>query len=181
MKKLLVGSVITLTAVLILFGVYAGVHRFSSVAGDDLDALARQAAGYLGTGELSVTKTAQRGDYLAALCADGGGNWYMCEYDKDQLFPDRWRANGGIQGFEAGKIVSWNYGRRGDAVLIFCGVGLPDGVNNYSFVNSGVTYFCPVADHTVLDIFIIPNCNDINGTPVMLESSDLLLKNYKEE
>lgn len=174
----LIGFLAVLCTVLLLAGGYTGYHRLSSAAGGDLDVLAGQAAKYFGTEEMSITKTAQRGDYLAALCADSGGNWYMCEYDRDKVFPNRWYANGGKRGVKAGKLVSWNYGGGGDAVLIFCGVQLPYGVYNYYFINSGVTYFCPVADHTVLDIFIIPDCDDISSTPVMMESSDLLLRNY---
>ena len=177
-KSILIAFLAALCAVLLLAGVYIGFHRFSSVSGSDLDGLARQAADHFGTGELSITTTAQRGDYLAALCTDSSGSWCLCEYDRDKIFPDRWRANGGKRAFDPGKLVSWNYGGGGDAVLIFCGAELPYGVNNYYFVNSGVTYFCPVADHTVLDIFIIPDCDDISSTPVMLESSDLLLRNY---
>lgn len=167
-KSLLIGSQVALVVVLVLIGIYAGVHRFSSVSGSDLDGLARQAADYFGTGDLSITKTAQRGDYFAALCTDNNGNWYMCEYDKDKLFSDRWRAGGGTRGFKAGKLASWNFGTGGDAVLIFCGAQLPDNVLDYIFTNSGVTYSCSVKDHTVLDIFIIPDSDDISSVPVAI-------------
>lgn len=167
-KSILIAFLAVLCAVLLLAGVYVGFHRFSSVSGSDLDGLARQAADHFGTGDLSITKTAQRGDYFAALCTDNNGSWYMCEYDKDKLFSDRWRANGGTRGFAAGELVSWNFGTGGDVVLIFCGAQLPDNVLDYSFINSGVTYSCPVKDHTVLDIFIIPDSHDISSVPVAI-------------
>lgn len=61
--------------------IIVGFHWFSSVPKDSIQEIAHLAAAYLGYGELDVVKVSQRGDYLAALCEDGSGNWCMCEPD----------------------------------------------------------------------------------------------------
>lgn len=177
-KTFWAGCLIMLSAVLILAGVHAGFHWFSSADGDDPGALARQAADYFKTGELTVTKTAQRGDCFAALCTDSRGKWYMCQYDRDKLFAGRWYANGGTLDFNAGDIGSWNYGSpQGESVLIFWGAGLPGDACWYTFQNSGITYTCPIENHAVLDIFIVPDSSDINGFPTALDGNQQPLKN----
>ena len=172
-KAFLIGFLIALSAVLTLVGTYAGFHWFSSVAGDDLDALARQAAVYFGTDDLSVTKIAHRGNYLAALCTDNNGTWYMCEYDRDKIFENRWFACGGTPGFASGVIGSWNFGSsQGEAVLIFWGAELSDDAYWYTFQNNGITYICPIESNTVLDIFIVlDGSSSINGIPTALDKN----------
>lgn len=172
-KTFLIGTLVALSVALILVGAYTGFHWFSSVEGDDLDALARQAADYFDTGDLFITKTAQRENYLAALCTDNNGKWYMCVYDGDNLFPDRWYANGGTRGFKAGNIGSWNFGSsQGEAVLIFWGAELSNDACWYTFQNNGITYTCPIENNTVLDIFIVlDGSSDINGSPTALDKN----------
>lgn len=172
-KAFLIGSLIALSAVLILVVAYTGFHWFSSAAGDDLDALARQAADYFGTGDLTVTKTAQRGNYRAALCTDNDGKWYMCEYDRDDMFEDRWLASGGTPGFASGEIGSWNFGSpQREAVLIFFGTELSDDARWYTFRNNGITYTCPIENNTVLDIFIVlDGDSDINADFTVLDEN----------
>ena len=172
-KAFLIVALVVLSAALILVGAYTGFHWFSSVAGDDLDALSRQAANYFGTGDLSITKTAQRGNYLAALCTDNNGVWYMCQYDRDILFSDRWYANGGTRGFKAGHIGSWNFGSpQGEAVLIFWGAELSNDACWYTFQNNGITYTCPIENNTVLDVFIVlDGSSNINGSPTALDEN----------
>lgn len=164
-KTFLIDLAIALSAVLILAGAFAGFHWFSSAPRDDLDALARKAADYFHADELTVTKTAQRGNYFAALCTDSDGKWYMCEYDRDKIFEDRWLACGGSPGFSAGEIGSWNFGSsQMEAVIIFFGVDLSDKARFYMFKNNGITYTCPIENNTVLDIFIIADgYSDINA------------------
>ena len=171
-KSFLTGLIVTLAVVLILVSSYAGFHWFSSAQGDDLNALSRQAASYLGAGDLSVTKTAQRGNYLAALCKDNDGKWYMCEYEKDAMFKNRWSACAGTLGLDPGEFGSWNFGSpEGETVLIFSGVELSDEICFYTFQNCGITYTCPIENNTVLDIFIIQDSHDINGSPTALDKN----------
>lgn len=153
-----------------LAGLYAAWHYARSAGEADLAALERQAEDYLRAEDFRIQKTARRGDYLAALGQDRDGRWRLCAYDRDRLFQNRWRANGGISALSSGELASWNYGSpRGEAVLIFCGGDLSEEVRGYSFQNDGVTYICPVEGDAVLDIFVIPDGRDnINGHPVPL-------------
>lgn len=144
---------------------------FSSADGNDREKLAAQAADYLGYEELEIVKIAQRGDYMAALCHSPEGEWALCVYQRDRLFRDRWEACGGKWIIPAGELRSWNAGVMGDAILVFCGAELPEEVCWYTFQNSGITYTCPVEDGTVLDIFIIPDHDDINGIPQALDEN----------
>ena len=172
-KKLafLRGGLLALLAVALLFGGYGAVHWFSTVDGADVPGLARQAAEYLGYDELFIEETAQRGDYLAALCKDAEGNWCMCVFDRDRVFEGRWYANGGKRQMEKGKLGSWNFGSpEREAVLVFCGGDIPEEVCWYRFQNGGITYTCPVEDDTLLDLFIIPDRESISGSPVPLDS-----------
>ena len=172
-KAFLIGFLIALSAVLILVGTYAGFHWFSSVAGDDLDALARQAADYFGTSDLFVAKTVKRGNYLATLCTNSNGKWFMCEYERDKMFENRWFACGGKRGFDPGEIKSWNYGSpQGDAIIIFSGAELSDDARWYTFQNNGITYTCPIENNTVLDIFIVlDGRSSISAVPTALDKN----------
>lgn len=164
------GCLIALFSIAVLVAGYCLFHWFSTVDESDLDALARQAADYLNYDEVSIEKVEQRGNYLAALCRDSEGNWSLCVFDRDCLFENRWRANGGKLKIDDGTASSWNYGNpRGEAVLIFCGGNIPDKVCWYEFQNSNITYTCPVENKMILDIFIIPDSHNINGYPVLLD------------
>ena len=103
----------------------------------------------------------------------------MCVFDRDSVFSHRWRANGGTKGIDPGKIGVWGYGSpAGEAVLIFFGGDLSDEICWYTFQNSGVTYTCPVAENTVLDVFVIPDEISINGTPMPLDERQQALEQY---
>ena len=80
------------------------------------------------------------------------------------------KETGGTIDMESGKITSRNCGNeKGEAVLVFGGIGIPDSVEGYEFQNSGVQYSCPVDGETVLDLFVIPDTNDINAAPEMIK------------
>jgi transcriptional regulator with XRE-family HTH domain len=177
-RRIIQGAGAMLAAGLLAVGAWAGVHYFSTVPETDTAALERQAAAYLGRFEdtsrsfdydaLQIVETERRGGYLAALCTDGAGNWCMCVYDRDSLFPDRWRANGGTTGMEAGELGSWNFGNPQEAVIIFCGGELPEEAAWYTFCNSGITYTCPIEERRVLDVFLLPDTSDISSYPEQL-------------
>ena len=159
-------------------GLYRGAHYYASVSEADTAGLTAQAAAYLGQNEgdrwkfdydaLRIVETERRGDYLAALCTDDQGHWALCVYDRDRVFPDRWRANGGKPSLDAGTLGSWNFGTGGDAILIFCGGELPAAAAAYTFQNRGITYTCPIAGGQVLDIFLLPDTSDISSCPEKL-------------
>ena len=153
-------------------GAYLAVHWFTSAPETDLTALAKKAEEYLGTwnsgGAVQIVETERRGDYLAALCTDGQGNWCMCVYDRDSVFSDRWHAGGGKPSLTAGELGSWNFGNSREAVIIFCGGELPEEAAYYTFQNSGITYTCPIQDGQVLDVFLLPDTSDISSYPEQL-------------
>lgn len=157
-------------------GTWLAAHYLGSVPETDLEGLERQAAAYLGrfqdAGEdgfdydaLEIVETERRGDYLAALCTDGQGNWCMCVFDRDDVFSDRWMANGGKSSMTTGKLSSWNFGNPREAVIIFCGGDLPEEAAWYTFQNSGITYTCPIENGRVLDVFVLPDTGDISSYP----------------
>lgn len=160
----------------IVVGFNLGYHWFSSVPETDMDALTRQAAEYLLRPRRSLTPEAdpdtlriveleRKGDYLAALCTDDQGHWCMCVYDRNEIFKDRWRGGGGKPRLTAGTLGSWNFGNPQEAVIIFCGGELPEKAAYYTFQNSGITYICPIEERQVLDVFLLPDTNDIGSYP----------------
>lgn len=153
-------------------GAYLAVHWFTSAPETDWTALAKKAEEYLGGrrsgGAVQIVETERRGDYLAALCTDGQGNWCMCVYDRDSVFSDRWHAGGGKPSLTAGELGSWNFGNSREAVIIFCGGELPEEAASYTFQNSGITYTCPIRDRQVLDVFLLPDTSDISSYPEQL-------------
>lgn len=171
------GCLIALLSIAVLVAGYCSFHWLSTADGNNLDALAQQAADYLNYDELSIEKVAQRGGYLAALCIDTNGDWCMCVFERDSLFGNRWRANGGKRTIKDGTISSWNYGSpQGEAILIFCGGNISDEICWYKFQNSNITYTCPVEQDKLLDVFIIPDSNNINGYPILLDSNQQEIK-----
>lgn len=164
------GCLIALLFIAVLVVGYCSFHWFSTADKSNLYALAQQAADYLDYDELLIEKVEQRGSYLAALCKDTNGNWCMCVFERDRLFENRWRANGGKRGIQDGTISSWNYGSpQNEAVLIFCGGNISNEVCWYEFQNSNITYTCPIENENLLDIFIIPDSSNINGSPILLD------------
>jgi len=173
------GAAATLLLVALIFGGWLGYHWFTSVPETDAEALTEQAAKYLlrprrnftpeADGEtLRIVELERRGNYLAALCVDEENNWCMCVYDRDEVFPDRWRGGGGKPKLTAGELGSWNFGTNRDAVIIFCGGDLPPEAACYTFRNSGITYTCPIEDGQVLDVFFLPDTRDITSYPEQL-------------
>ena len=175
-RRTWLGVLLALAAVALLWGAYRGYFYMTSVAETDLEGLTELAAEYLEEAgrriptefdyqKLRIVETERRGDYLAALCTDDAENWCMCVYDRDNLFPDRWRAGGGKPSLEAGTLGSWNFGNSREAVIIFCGGDLPKEAASYTFQNSGITYVCPIENQQVLDVFLLPDTSDISSYP----------------
>ena len=115
-----------------------------------------------------IVMTEKRGDYLGALCTDGFGYWAMCEFERDEIFKNRWFAAGGSPHFKGGTLGSWNFGNPQEAVIIFHGGDLPEEAAYYTFRNSGITYTCPIENGQVLDVFLLPDTNDISSSPIDL-------------
>lgn len=168
-----------LLLIVLVVGFNLGYHWFTSVPETDVDALTKQAAEYLlrprpsftpeaDPDTLRIVELERKGDYLAALCTDDQGHWCMCVYDRDEIFKDRWRGGGGKPRLTAGTLGSWNFGNPQEAVIIFCGGDLPEEAAYYTFRNSGITYICPIEERQVLDVFLLPDTNDIASSAVDL-------------
>lgn len=176
------GILAALLAVALAAGLYVSYFYFTSIPATDQTSLAREAGRYLSqwedvTGEsdwngIRVVETEQRGDYLAALCTNSRGEWCMCVYDRDRIFQDRWRGGGGKHTLKPGALGSWNFGNPREAVIIFCGGDLPEEAAYYTFQNSGITYTCPIENGRVLDVFLLPDTNDISSYPEQLLDQD---------
>lgn len=174
--RILKGFAAAVVMIIALAGIFFGYHYLTTAPETDLARLEELAAAYLGrfqdAGEdgfdynaLEIVEMERRGDYLAALCSDGQGNWCMCVFDRDGVFSDRWMANGGKSRMGTGKLGSWNFGTSQEAVIIFCGGDLPEEAAYYRFQNSGITYTCPIEGGRVLDVFVLPDTGDISSYP----------------
>ena len=166
------GAICAVLTLALLVAGWAGYHYGTSVSETDLDGLAQNAARYLGGDALWVVETERRGDYLAALCTDDSGRWCMCVYDRDPIFRDRWRGGGGKPTLKPGALGSWNFGNPREAVIVFCGGDLPPEAAYYTFQNSGIAYTCPIQNGRVLDLFLLPDTNDISSYPEQLLDQD---------
>ena len=101
---------------------------------------------------------------------DGNGHWEICIYERDSVFPDRWRAYGGTFGTEAGQIFDIDFrDQQGNAIIIMAGWGLPRDIDGYSFKIDDVTYTCSnVFAGMFLDLFILPDSGDVAFTELEL-------------
>ncbi len=170
------GVLATVLTLALLTAGYMGLHYCFSTTESDTDGLARQAERYLGGDGLHIVETERRGDWLAALCTDDQGTWCLCVYDRDKVFPDRWRANGGKHRMEAGRLDYWSFADPQRAVLILCGGELPEKAKYYTFLNGGITYTCSIEDRRVLDIFILPDMPAASIWPWLKEEDGQLLE-----
>lgn len=168
-KSFITGCMIALSLVLFSALSYAGTHFFTTAEADNFDALLSLAR--ISGEDMTFVKSEQKGNYLALLVKNEDDGCDMYVFDRDGVFKNRWSYSGVSYGFSA-EMNSWNYGSpQGEAVLIFYGTDLPDGMRRYTFNNSGDVYICPVENNTVLDIFVIPDTNDINAVPIPLNDN----------
>ena len=115
----------------------------------------------------------KRGDYLAVLLRMDSGGCGVDILERDSLFHGRWRCCGGVVGFEAGQMTSYNYSDpEGNAILIFAGVMLPKEAKWYTFTNGGIIYTCPIEGEGFTDLFVIADGRgDINSYPTLLDEN----------
>ena len=110
-------------------------HYAASVHVEDNEALAQGTAAYFqdrnprfDAKTLEVWEREAKGDYLALLCGDKEGEWCMSLWQKDELFPDRYRPVGGRARVAPGitGLLVWNFGDAENAVVVTSGVELPE-------------------------------------------------------
>nr|WP_325211560.1 helix-turn-helix transcriptional regulator [uncultured Oscillibacter sp.] len=145
-------------------------HYASSVYFEDGEALAQRTAEYFQDRNtrfdpetLEVRKRAERGDSMALLCADKGGEWCMSVWQRDELFPDRYRPIGGRSQMDTGMkgAMVHNFGDAENAVVVASGAELPEEVWSYTWVDGGTIYRSrPYTDqeansHGILDIYVM--------------------------
>lgn len=190
------GVLATLLVLALLTAPFPAYHYVVSAPETDRAALEKQAAekqrshpwelpGFQDSfnyDDLRITVTDRRGDYLAALCTDDAGHWCICVYGRDEIFPDRWRVNGGVFGMESGEISSWDFGDpQGTAVVAFGGGDLPEEITYYSFWLDGITYTCPVAGPgEIFNLFLVPDTYAIAPSDLTLLDEDRQPLSYED-
>ena len=145
-------------------------HYASSVHFEDEKALAQGTAEYFQDQNtrfdpetLEVRRRAELGDYMALLCADQGGEWCMSVWQRDELFPDRYRPTGGRSQMDTGMkgAMVHNFGDAENAVVVASGAELPEEVWSFTWTDGGTIYRSgPYADqetnsHGILDIYVL--------------------------
>ena len=156
----------TLALLLILgmlgVGSFLGRHYRESCADGDWDGLRDMLSETNGNVQLNQVETSvQKGGYLSIACYDEKGFWHVGIFMPDSIFSDRWVCVGSLRSVRPGKLANWNYKIKGaDTVLVCFGAELPEEITGYTFTNSGVTYICPVEEHSVLDFFFVPDSYD---------------------
>lgn len=166
-------------------------HYASSVHIEDTEALAQGTADYFRNWSpaprfdgktLEVRDRAELGDYLALLCGDKAGEWCMSLWQRDDLFPDRYRPIGGRVRVEPGMrgLMLWNFGDAENAVVVASGVELPEEAQNYTWINGSVAYRNLVNwnTHRVLDIYLLTledAWNQISPYPSLYDCDENLI------
>lgn len=180
-RRVAVMGILLAAAVLaVLAGSFFARHWVGTARQGDAEGLTKQAESYLKVEGLHLERTQRRSGYMAALLTDADGAWYMCVYDRDTVFTDRWRAggsSGGSDGITVGEMDDWLFGSpEGEAVMIYCGVGLPEEAKWYAFRHGATTYISPIEEGMVLDVFVVSDSSSIGTMPVLLDAEREPLK-----
>ena len=84
---------------------------------------------------LKVRDWAAAGDYLAFLLSDREGAWCMSFWQRDEVYPERFRIAGGRSRIDPGAwgLLEWNFGTQEQPVLVASGVELPEEAYFYEY------------------------------------------------
>ena len=84
---------------------------------------------------LHVRETAFLGDYMAVLLSDREGEWCMSFWQRDEVYPERFRIAGGRSRIDPGAwgLLEWNFGTQEQPVLVASGVELPEEACFYEY------------------------------------------------
>ena len=84
---------------------------------------------------LKVRDWAAAGDYLAFLLSDREGAWCMSFWQRDEVYPERFRIAGGRSRIDPGAwgLLEWNFGTQEQPVLVASGVELPEEACFYEY------------------------------------------------
>jgi transcriptional regulator with XRE-family HTH domain len=124
---------------------------------------------------LKVRDWAAEGDYLAFLLSDREGEWCMSFWQRDEVYPERFRVAGGRSRIDPGAwgLLEWNFGTQERPVLVASGVDLPEEAYFYEYGGDHYTLRSWVNTdlRTALDIFVtaLPmNQEQPSGIPLPL-------------
>ena len=175
LRRVRLSGTLLAAAVLVVLAVgFFAQHWVGTARQGDAAGLTKGAESYLKTEGLHLERTQRRGNYMAALFTDEDGTWYMCEFDRDSVFTDRWRAggsSGGSDGITVGEMDDWLFGSpEGEAVMIYCGVGLPEEAKWYAFRHDWTTYISPIEEGMVLDVFVVSDSSGVGTMPILLDA-----------
>lgn len=108
---------------------------------------------------LKVRDWAAAGDYLAFLLSDREGEWCMSFWQRDEVYPERFRIAGGRSRIDPGAwgLLEWNFGTQERPVLVASGVELPEEAYFYEYGGNHYTLRSWVNTDlgTALDIFVM--------------------------
>lgn len=166
-------------------------HYAGSVGCMDREAQAEETAAYFkdrGDGvrfdaaSLRVREWTMEEAYMALLLSDRTGAWCMSLWQRDEIYPERYRIIGGRSSMEAGigGLMVWNFGDAEDAVVVVSGTELPEEAGRYTWSAGSTTYGRMINwnTHKVLDIFVMrlpeyeehpfyrPSLYGYDGTPL---------------
>lgn len=84
---------------------------------------------------LKVRDWAAAGDYLAFLLSDREGEWCMSVWQRDEVYPERFRITGGRSKIDPGAwgLMEWNFGTAEQPILVASGVELPEEAYCYEY------------------------------------------------
>ena len=124
---------------------------------------------------LKVRDWAAEGDYLAFLFSDREGEWCMSFWQRDEVYPERFRVAGGRSRIDPGAwgLLEWNFGTQERPILVASGVDLPEEAYFYEYGGDHYTLRSWVNTdlRTALDIFVtaLPmNQEQPSGIPLPL-------------
>lgn len=124
---------------------------------------------------LKVRDWAAEGDYLAFLLSDREGEWCMSFWQRDEVYPERFRVAGGRSRIDPGAwgLLEWNFGTQERPILVASGVDLPEEAYFYEYGGDHYTLRSWVNTdlRTALDIFVtaLPmNQEQPSGIPLPL-------------
>lgn len=172
-RVVLMGILLAAAVLAVLAGSFFARHWVGTARQGDAEGLTKGAESYLKVEGLHLERTQRRSGYMAVLLTDADEAWYMCVYERDSVFTDRWRAggsSGGSDGITVGEMDDWLFGSpEGEAVMIYCGVGLPEEAKWYAFRHGGTPYISPIEEGMVLDVFVVSDSSSIGTMPVLLD------------
>lgn len=180
-------GVVLILIPILLFIIFSFLyHHWSNTVPATDEALRQEAINFYGENfkqyeDFEMVKIAKNGDYIAALYVTTNNQWYMAHFERDTIFKNRYRCDGG-GGVSSKQIgASGTITSRGHAIFLR-GIDIPDEVAYYAFACNNELYVYPVIENKVLGIFCVPdNCNpwEFKGIPIPLDENKKPLYDYE--